>query len=482
MAILVTGATGYIGGRLVSRLVEIGLPVRLLVRNARRISGRWWANNVTVVEGDLHDPVAVARALDGVREAYYLVHSMTAGAEYAARDRQAAQAFVTAAQLALRHCVYLGGLLPPATDTSEHLASRAEVGAILRAGLPTTEFRAGPIVGSGSASFEMVRYLAERVPIMLTPKWIVNAVQPIAVRDVLTYLVAAREREPMGIVEIGGSDRLSFRDMLGQYAEVRGLARVIRPVPGLSPHLAARFVSRVTPVPRALVEPLLYGIVHPVVADTSKAESLFPAIRPMAYRTAVERALARMSEHAVETRWSDALGGAESFELRDREGVLEETRTVYVPRPPDEVFRAFCRVGGEQGWLAYNWMWRARGWIDTLVGGPGLRRGRRDPDKLLPGDAVDFWRVELVEPARLLRLRAEMKVPGKAWLQFTAMPEGEGTRFIQTALYAPRGVLGLLYWWAMIPAHAFIFTDMARAIARLAMGEGALTARPALRT
>ncbi|MCU0649140.1 MAG: SDR family oxidoreductase [Gemmatimonadaceae bacterium] len=481
MAILVTGATGYIGGRLVSRLVEIGLSVRLLVRDARRISGRWWARDVTVIEGDLSDPVSLAQALDGAREAYYLVHSMTAGADYAERDRQAARAFVTAAQLSLRHCIYLGGLVPPADDTSEHLASRAEVGAILRAGLPTTEFRAGPIVGSGSASFEMVRYLAERVPIMLTPKWIVNEVQPIAVRDVLTYLVAAREREPMGIVEIGGSDRLSFRDMLGQYADVRGLARVIRPIPGLTPQLAARFVSRVTPVPRALVEPLLYGIVHPVVADTEKATALFPAIRPMAYRTAVERALARMSEHAVETRWSDALGGAESFELRDREGVLEETRTVYVPRPPGEVFRAFCRVGGEQGWLAYNWMWRARGWIDTLVGGPGLRRGRRDPDKLLPGDAVDFWRVELVEPARLLRLRAEMKVPGKAWLQFTAMPEGEGTRFIQTALYAPRGVLGLLYWWAMIPAHAFIFTDMARAIARLAMHDGPVASPSPLR-
>ncbi|MCU0635275.1 MAG: SDR family oxidoreductase [Gemmatimonadaceae bacterium] len=473
MAILVTGATGYIGGRLVSRLVEIGLPVRLLVRNRHRISGRWWAGDVEIVEGDLHDPEALAHALDGAREAYYLVHSMTAGADYAARDRAAAEAFVSAAPLGLRHCVYLGGLQPPGADSSEHLASRAEVGAILRRGVPTTEFRAGPIVGSGSASFEMVRYLVERVPVMLTPKWIVNEVQPIAVRDVLTYLVAAREREPLGIVEIGGADRLSFRDMLRQYAEVRGLARVIRPVPGLSPRFAARCIAKVTPVPSALVEPLLQGIVHPVLADTTRAAEAFPAIRPMTYRTAVERALARMSEHAVETRWSDALGGAESFELRDREGVLEETRTVYVPRPPEQVFRAFCRVGGEQGWLAYNWMWRARGWIDSLVGGPGLRRGRRDPETLLPGDAVDFWRVELVEPARLLRLRAEMKVPGKAWLQFTAMPEGEGTRFIQTALYAPRGLLGLLYWWAMIPAHAFIFTDMARAIARLAMGEGA---------
>jgi uncharacterized protein YbjT (DUF2867 family) len=479
MPILVTGATGYIGGRLVSRLVEVGLPVRLLVRDRRRILGRWWERDVEVVEGDLHDAASLARALEGVSEAYYLVHAMTAGDDYAARDRAAAEAFVGAAQLGLRHCLYLGGLRPAAETVSRHLSSRAEVGEILRRGLPTTEFRAGPIVGSGSASFEMVRYLVERLPVLLTPRSAVNAVQPIAVRDVLTYLVAAREREPLGIVEIGGADRLPFRDMLRQYAEVRGLGRVVRAVPGLTPRLAARAVARITPVPRGLIVPLLEGIVHPVVADTTRAAALFPAIRPMPYRQAVERALARLAEHAVETRWSDALRGAASFELRDREGVLEETRTVYVPRPPADVFRAFCRLGGEQGWLAYNWMWRARGWIDAVLGGPGLRRGRRDPERLLPGDALDFWRVELIEPARLLRLRAEMKVPGKAWLQFTAMPEGEGTRLIQSALYAPRGLLGLLYWWAMIPAHAFIFTDMARAIARLAEGDGAAAARGA---
>jgi uncharacterized protein YbjT (DUF2867 family) len=471
MVILVTGATGYIGGRLVSRLVEIGLPVRLLVRDRRRMLGRWWADQVEVVEGDMRDASAVSRALDGVSEAYYLVHAMTGGDEYAARDRESARVFVAAARGRLRHCIYLGGLVPPTPNTSEHLASRAEVGALLRDGLPTTEFRAGPIVGSGSASFEMVRYLSERLPVMLTPRWVANAVQPIAVRDVLTYLVAVRERDPLGVVDIGGADRLSFRDMLQQYADVRGLSRVIRSVPGLTPRIASQWVAWITPVPRSLVEPLLHGIIHPVIADTARAHALFPAIRPMPYRQAVQRALARLTEHAVETRWSDALGSNASFELRDREGVLEETRTVYVPRPPKQVFDAFCSIGGEHGWLAYNWMWRARGWIDTLVGGPGLRRGRRDPERLLPGDALDFWRVELIEPARMLRLRAEMKVPGKAWLQFTAVPEGEGTRLVQTALYAPRGLLGLLYWWAMIPAHAFIFTDMARAIARLAMGE-----------
>ncbi|HMS02787.1 MAG TPA: SDR family oxidoreductase [Gemmatimonadaceae bacterium] len=472
MTVLVTGATGYIGGRLTSRLVERGLRVRLLVRDPRRLRGRWWENDVEMVQGDLFDYASLERALDGVTEAYYLVHSMAAGDDFDERDRIAARNFVRAGGR-LRHCLYLGGLVPAADGVSKHLRSRAETGAILREGLPTTEFRAGPIVGSGSASFEMVRYLTERLPFMLAPRWITNQVQPIAVRDVLTYLLAAREREPMGAVDIGGADRLSFRDMLRQYGEVRGLRRVIVAAPVLAPSLAALWVDKVTPIPRSVVEPLVEGIVHPVLADTTRARALFPEIEPMGYRTAVERALARMSEHAVESRWSDALGAGESYELLDREGVLEETRAQYVDATPDQVFRAFCKLGGDQGWLVWNFLWRARGFVDRLVGGPGLRRGRRDPEQLLPGEVVDFWRVELIEPPRLLRLRAEMRVPGKAWLQFTAVPEGQGTRLLQTALFAPRGLLGLLYWYAMYPAHLFIFGDMVRAIARLAQQEPA---------
>ncbi len=470
MTVLVTGATGYIGGRLTSRLVERGLRVRLLVRDPRRLRGRWWENDVELVQGDLFDFSSLERALEGVNEAYYLVHSMAAGADFEERDRIAARNFVHAGQQ-LRHCIYLGGLVPPAHDVSRHLQSRADTGAILRDGLPVTEFRAGPIVGSGSASFEMVRYLTERLPFMLAPRWIINEVQPIAVRDVLTYLLEARAREAMGVVDIGGADRMSFREMLRQYGEVRGLTRVIIAAPVLAPSLAALWIDKVTPIPRSVAEPLVEGIVHPVVADTTRAQELFPNIKPMGYRTAVERALARLTERAVESRWSDALGAGHSYELTDREGVLEETRAQYVAASPEQVFRAFCKLGGDQGWLAWNFLWRVRGFLDRLVGGPGLRRGRRNPEQLLPGEAVDFWRVEIVEPPRLLRLRAEMRVPGKAWLQFTAVPEGEGTRLLQTALFAPRGLFGLLYWYAMYPAHLFIFGDMVRAIAKLAQLE-----------
>jgi len=480
MTVLVTGATGYIGGRLVSRLVERGVPVRLLVRDARRIRGRWWEHDVDVVTGDLFDAASVERALDGADQSYYLVHSMTHADDFAERDRIAARNFVHAGR-DLRHCIYLGGLVPEGENVSRHLQSRGETGAILRGGLPTTEFRAGPIVGSGSASFEMVRYLAERLPFMLAPRWITNSVQPIAVRDVLTYLVRAREIEAAGIVDIGGADVLSFRDMLQGYAKIRGLRRTILAVPVLAPALAALWVDRITPIPRRLAQPLIEGIAHPVLADTTKARALFPEIRPMGYRTAVERALVRLSEHAVESRWSDALGESTSYELRDREGVLEETRTIYVDAQPDQVFRAFCRLGGDQGWLAWNWLWKVRGFLDRLVGGPGLRRGRRDPAWLYVGEAVDFWRVELVERPRLLRLRAEMRVPGLAWLQFTAVPEGQGTRLIQTALFAPRGLLGLLYWYAMYPAHLVLFPGMARAVAELARTEPLTATEPRLR-
>jgi len=479
MTVLVTGATGYIGGRLTSRLVELGLHVRLLVRDARRIRGRWWEHQVEVLTGDLFDAPSLEAALDGVDEAYYLVHSMSDADDFAERDRIAARNFVHAGRH-LRHCIYLGGLLPETADVSRHLRSRGETGAILRGGLPTTEFRAGPIVGSGSASFEMVRYLTERLPFMIAPKWIINEVQPIAVRDVLTYLMEARAKQPSGIVEIGGADRLSFRDMLHGYAAARGLRRTIVPVPILAPAIAALWIERITPIPRRLAEPLVEGIVHHVVADTTKASAIFPNIRPMPYRQAVDRALNRLSTHAVESRWSDALGDDQSYELRDREGVLEETRSIYVEALPDQVFRAFCRLGGEQGWLAYNVLWRIRGFIDRLVGGPGLRRGRRDPAWLYPGEAVDFWRVEVVDRPRVLRLRAEMKVPGNAWLQFTAVAEGTGTRLIQTALFAPRGLLGLAYWYAMFPAHLFIFGDMAKAVARLALKEPKTAVEPRL--
>jgi len=468
MRVLVTGATGYIGGRLVPRLLERGYDVRVLVRDPRRIAGRSWAPRVEVAVGDLGDAASLPAALDGITSAYYLVHSMTAGSDFAHRDRGAALNFAAAAR-GVTHVIYLGGLLPHASRVSEHLLSRAEVGEILRERLPTTEFRAGPIIGSGSASFEMVRYLTERVPAMVVPRWLRNEVQPVGVRDVLRYLVGALEREPLGVVEIGG-DRLTFKRMMELYAEVRGLRRVIVPVPVLAPGLAALWVGLVTPIPKNLAVPLVRGIVEPVLGDTTRARAAFPEIEPMPYREAVHLALQRTAERVVTTRWSSALGDAPSYELVDREGMMREVRSVHVDAPPETVYGAVSSLGGTRGWLSWNWAWKARGLLDRVVGGPGLRRGRRHPTELMVGEAVDFWRVEVADSPRLLRLRAEMRVPGQAWLQFETAPDGEGTRLIQTALFDPRGLWGFLYWWVLYPMHKKIFSDMVRAVAREAEG------------
>jgi uncharacterized protein YbjT (DUF2867 family) len=483
MRVLVTGATGYIGGRLVPRLLEAGHCVRVLVRDARRIAGRPWADHVEVVVGDLLDPDSLAPALADVDAAYYLVHAMYGGGDFARRDREAADHFVAAAQVSdtLRHVIYLGGLMPGGGDVrasaaSPHLASRAEVGRILRDRLPTTELRAGPIIGSGSASFEMVRYLTERLPVMVAPRWIDNLVQPIGVRAVLAYLLAALEIGPaaeggtdnvLGVIDIGG-DRLTFRQMMQGYAQVRGLRRRIVAVPVLAPGLAARWVGAVTPIPNRLAVPLVEGMVKPLVADTARAHQLFPHVRPVGYRESVERALQRSEAGGIETRWSGALGEARTFRLEDWENLIREQHTRLVAASPQAVFDVFTGLGGQRGWLVWNWAWSLRGGLDRLVGGPGLRRGRRDPRQLLAGEAVDFWRVEAVEPSQRLLLRAEMKVPGRAWLQWEARAEDGGCRLIQTALFEPRGLGGILYWRLLYPVHRMIFKALIDAIARAA--------------
>jgi hypothetical protein len=371
--------------------------------------------------------------------------------------------------------IYLGGLMPEAGQASTHLASRAEVGKILRAGLPTTELRAGPIIGAGSASFEMVRYLTERLPVMVAPRWVGNPVQPVAVRDVLSYLLAALEREPLGVVEIGG-DALSFKQMMEVYAQVRGLRRMIVPVPVLAPGLAARWVGLVTPIPNRLAVPIIEGVIHPLLADTARARLLFPVIQPLTYRSAVEEALGAIERGEVETRWSGALGSGSTVELSDREGLIREVRSVRIEASPQGVFETFSSLGGDRGWLVWNWAWWLRGLVDRVTGGPGLRRGRRHPRELLAGEAVDFWRVEMVVPPRLLRLRAEMNLPGRAWLQWEAVPDGDGTRLVQTALFAPVGLAGALYWNLLYPAHRMIFSGLVRAIAREAMAEASRAA------
>ncbi|MGB2693044.1 MAG: SDR family oxidoreductase [Thermodesulfobacteriota bacterium] len=477
MKILVTGATGYIGGRLIPDLLDKSMEVRVLVRDASRIEGRSWENSVEVCVGDLLKPESLELALKDIDVAYYLVHSMYGGKDYAEKDREAANNFVQAGK-SLKQVIYLGGLLPDTEEISNHLKSRSEVGEILRKGLPTLEFRAGPIIGSGSASFEMVRYLTERLPIMVAPKWIHHQVQPIAVRDVMRYLLRALDEKYRGVIDIGG-DILTFKQMMDGYAKVRGLTRTIITVPVLAPKLAAIWVGLVTPISNSLAVPLIEGVIHPIVGDTTRAQEVFPEIRPLPYIESVERALSDVSKGDIETRWSGALISESTYSVSESRGLVTERRSIHIDDiEPEQVFNSFTSLGGEKGWLVWEWAWEIRGLVDRLMGGPGLRRGRRHPVELLPGEAVDFWRVEEVQRPEILRLRAEMKVPGRAWLEWQAMREGNGTRLVQTALFEPSGLWGVLYWRSFYPIHRFIFDDMIKAIAEDAVKNISLDANP----
>ena len=466
MKILVTGATGYIGGRLIPILLEKEHAVRVLARDARRLEGREWFGKVEIVEGDLENREEIARAANGVDAAYFLVHSMNEGGDFVEREKHIAENFARMTA-DVKKIIYLGGLQPQGENTSEHLSSRAAVGEILRETGNTTEFRAGPIIGSGSASFEMVRYLTERIPVMVVPKWVKNAVQPIAVRNVLQYLIAALDKEPLGVVDIG-ADVLPFRQMMQGFAEVRGLRRIIVPVPVLTPLLSGLWVGLITPIPNSLAVPLVKGIINPVLADTTEAVENFPEIELIPYKKSVELALRKIVNGDVETRWSDSVGEDENYRLTDKEGLIKEVRTVLTDASPSAVYRSFTGIGGEKGWLAWNWAWKLRGLMDKFVGGPGLSRGRRHPTELKIGEELDFWRVEDLRKNESMLLRAEMKMPGKAWLQFEAIPQGKQTKLVQTALYAPKGLLGALYWYALFPAHLFLFSEMANNVAKAA--------------
>lgn len=464
--ILLTGATGYIGGRLVPRLLELGYRVRCLVRDPSRLEGRPWQSQVEIVTGDVLNADGLDAAMTGVSAAYYLVHSMAAGADFHERDVTAATNFGAAAHRSgVERIIYLGGLAESSPGLSEHLRSRQQTGDTLReSGVAVTEFRAGVIVGSGSLSFEMIRYLTERLPVMICPRWVSTRTQPIGIREVLEYLSAALAvPESRGrIIEIGGAEIVTYGEMMRIYADVRGLRRWLISVPVLTPRLSSYWVNIVTPIPGVIARPLIEGLRNENVVHDPIARALFPNIAPVSYRQSVERALARLQAKDVETAWSDALstsqGHVTPVTLTTHEGMILERRQRVVAASPAAVSAVFCGIGGARGWFSMDWAWKIRGAFDRLIGGVGLRRGRRDPDHLRVGDALDFWRVEAVEPDRLLRLRAEMIVPGKAWLQFHVVARDDGQSVLtQTAFFAPKGLLGWAYWYALYPFHAFIF-------------------------
>src|SRR6266496_1720404 len=447
--VLLTGATGYVGGRLLRKLEESGRPVRCMVRRPEALAGRA-TKHTEIVYGDVLEPDGLQEAFAGVTAAYYLVHSMAASVPFAGADRRGAE-----------------------NHLSAHLASRHEVGRILReSGVPTIEFRASIIIGSGSVSFEIVRSLVDRSPVLLIPRWVVSRTQPIAVEDVLAYLLASLdlELEESRLFEIGGPDRVAYADLMREYARQAGLRRAVIRVPLATPRISGLWLSVVTPVYASIGRELIESLRNDTLVGDGSAGELFP-IRPRGFCEAIERALANEDREFAETRWSDALS---AYRGRNWGGVTlgqraVASRTIRVAASPEQTFAPIQRIGGNTGWYYGNGFWRLRGLLDTLVGGVGLRRGRRDPVRLTVGDTLDFWRVEAFEQDRLLRLSAEMKTPGRIWLQFEVDGDQAATTLRQTAIFDPHGLAGLAYWYALYPVHSLIFEGMLRGIERAAI-------------
>jgi uncharacterized protein YbjT (DUF2867 family) len=490
MRCLVTGATGYIGGRLAPRLLDAGHAVRCLSRGPGRLRDVPGAGRVEVVEGDLSDPASLPAAFEGIEVAYFLVHSL-GRPDFEELDRAAARNFAAAAKAAgVERIIYLGGPEPPPEEhPSPHLRSRAEVARILLdSGVPTAVLRAPVIIGSGSASFEMLRYLTERLPVMVTPRWVKNRIQPIAVRDVLRYLIGATTlpAEVNRGFDIGGADVLTYREMMQRYARVAGLRRrVIVPLRPLSPWLSAHWVGTITPVPNSIARPLVASLVHEAIAYEHDIDQYVPNEDLLGFDDAVRLALGKIRDANVETRWSGAAWRDAAAEPLPSDpdwsggSVYIDERSRDVDAPVEALWRVIEGVGGENGWYSFPLAWSVRGWLDRLVGGVGLRRGRRDRDRLRVGEALDWWRVEEIVPGSLLRLRAEMKVPGRAWLEMSATPDGAGRSvYHQRAVFLPRGLAGHAYWASVVPFHGVVFSGMARNIAKGAE-QGPTSRRPA---
>jgi uncharacterized protein YbjT (DUF2867 family) len=502
---LVTGASGYIGGRLVPELLAAGHQVRAMARDPGKLRDRPWSGDIEIARADALDEVAVSSSLAGVDVAYYLIHSLGSAASFEQRDRDAATIFARAAAAAgVRRIVYLGGIISGGTqELSPHLRSRSEVGDILLAsGVPTVVLQAAVIIGSGSVSFEMLRYLTERLPVMITPRWVHTRIQPIAVSDVLRYLAgcATLPSQVSRRFDIGGPNILTYADMMQRYAEVAGLKRrIIIGVPQLTPGLSAHWVGLVTPVPAGLARPLVSSLKNEVVCAEHDIDRYIPvpANGLMPLDRAIDLALRHVRTGQVATRWSSAATAGAPRESLPSEplrsdplpseplpsdpswsggSLYVDERARRVRASPDALWRVIERIGGENGWYSFPAAWAARGLADRLVGGVGLRRGRRDAEHLLLGDALDFWRVEEIVPGSLLRLRAEMKLPGRAWLEFSVSADEAGrTGYRQRAIFRPSGLLGQVYWWSLRPFHDIVFGGMLRTIAATA-GRASLAA------
>jgi uncharacterized protein YbjT (DUF2867 family) len=468
--ILLTGATGYVGGRLLTQLVARGFAVRCLARNPAHLASRVPVG-VEVVRGDVTNPASLAAAMTGIDVAYYLVHAMGESSGFEAQEAAGARNFAEAARAAgVGRVIYLGGLGDERQDLSPHLRSRHEVGRILRgSGVQTLELRASIVIGSGSLSFEMVRALAEHLPVMITPKWVSVLAQPIAIQDLIAYLLQALDVPLDGslVVEIGGAEQLSYLALMREYARQRGLRRLMIPVPFLTPRLSSLWLGLVTPLYARVGRKLIESIRYPTVVTDDTARRLF-SVRPMGAADAIRAALENEDREYAETRWWDAVSaaGGQRTDGDPPAGLrLVDRREVWVSASPAQCFDVLASLGGRNGWLAYGLLWRLRGVIDLLVGGVGMRRGRPEGRALRVGDALDFWRVEACEPGERLRLAAEMKLPGRAWLEFRVEPADGGARLVQTATFDPVGLAGRAYWYGILPLHALVFSGMLAGIA-----------------
>lgn len=472
--ILVTGGTGYVGGRLIPLLEQRGTKLRLMARRPEYLRSRVSSDH-EIVSGDVNDPDSLSAVCEGVHTAYYLIHSMGSDDDFEKQDREAARNFAIAAkQAGVQRIIYLGGLGIGDEDLSRHLRSRHEVGRVLKeSGAQVIELRASIIIGSGSLSFELIRALVQKLPVMICPKWVSVLTQPSAIEDVLAYLAESLDLPPgeSRVYQIGGPDQVSYGDLMREYAEQRGLRRWMISVPFLSPRLSSLWLGLVTPVYARIGRKLVESLRNPTVVTDDAALNDF-SVKPMGLKAAINRALMKEDQQFAATHWQDAVSsakgtrgyGGEKFGSR-----LVDSRTVVLPLTPEQAFAPIQRIGGKTGWYYGDFLWRIRGLMDTLVGGVGLRRGRRHTVRIRVGDPLDFWRVEAVRPPRLLRLYAEMRVPGRAWLEFEVTPHAEGSQITQTAIFDPVGLFGLAYWYGIYPLHQFVFAGMLRRIGEAAM-------------